>query len=87
MKRDNYLEPEKPLATKGQAQKRQGANKGSLRWTPLTKVRHLWRGFSGPFPEEEDERVKRKVQGKRRGGFLEGFLARGRRRARARFSW
>ncbi|GBO08504.1 hypothetical protein AVEN_221524-1 [Araneus ventricosus] len=41
---------------------------------------------TGP-EKEEVERVKRKVRGKRRRRFLEGFLGRGQRRARARYSW
>ncbi|GBL73521.1 hypothetical protein AVEN_159507-1 [Araneus ventricosus] len=70
MKRVNYLEPEKPLATKGQAQKRLGDNKGPLRWTPLTKVTWICgEVFSGPFPQEEDEGVKRRCEGREDGDF------------------
>ncbi|GBN10550.1 hypothetical protein AVEN_57701-1 [Araneus ventricosus] len=70
MKRVNYLESEKPLATKGPAPKKGKEPIGLLRWTPATELTMIgWRDFCGPFPQEEDEGVKRKCEGRERGDF------------------
>ncbi|GBO23337.1 hypothetical protein AVEN_5102-1 [Araneus ventricosus] len=59
MKRVSYLESEKPLATKGQAQRKGKEPIGSLRWTPATELTVIcWRDFSGPSPRRRARELK-----------------------------